>query len=307
MPSAPFDIALEDTIVEACIQHLLKFSLHLDDYRLCLVVNGFFVKFNNYVDIYPEYETLKYISQCAKNDINAPRVPEIVHFFHREDLCWEYLVMENINLTPPPEDFFQRVAKAIQWLHDCPVPPDGARIGPVGSGRARHWLFWEYEAPLEFSSLLALERFLNRAIEKLPPQGRASTAPISISHEQLVFMQSDMDESNFGVDDEGRTCLFDFTTVGLLPESFASYTMSLTPNQRSMCRVASILVMSSGPLGLDKDGNPVPPRRRLTQASRMKDSTEEQPTTERKDSSAEKPEPKIKPPYPELDPAHITL
>lgn len=162
MPSAPFDIALEDTIVEACAQHLLKFSLHLDDYRLCLVVNGFFVKFNNYVDIYPEYETLKYISRCAKNDINAPRVPEIVHFFHREDLCWAYLVMENINLTPPPEDFSQRVAKAIQWLHDCPVPPDGVRIGPVGSGRARHRLFWEFEAPLEFSSILALERFLNR-------------------------------------------------------------------------------------------------------------------------------------------------
>ncbi|EKM74487.1 hypothetical protein AGABI1DRAFT_88301 [Agaricus bisporus var. burnettii JB137-S8] len=289
MPSTPLDIALEDIIVEACAKHLLKFSLHLDDYRLCLVVNGFFVKFNNYFDIYPEYETLKYISRCAKNNINAPHVPEIVHFFHRQDLCWAYLVMENINLMSPPEDFSQRVAKAIQWLHDCPVPPDGARIGPVGSGRARHRLSWEFEAPLEFSSIQALERFLNRAIERLPPRGRSSTAPISISHERLVFMQSDMDESNFGVDDEGRTCLFDFTTVGLLPESFASYTMSLTPNQRSMCRVASILVMSSGPLGLDKDGNPVPHRRRPTQASHMKDSSEEQLMTERKDSSTEKP------------------
>jgi hypothetical protein len=53
-------------------------------------------------------------------------------------------------------------------------------------------------------------------------------APVSISHEQLVFTQSDMDASNFGVDDNGRTVLFDFGDVGLLPESFASYNVSLT-------------------------------------------------------------------------------
>lgn len=34
-----------------------------------------------------------------------------------------------------------------------------------------------------------------------------------------------MDASNFGVDNEGRTCLFDFDEVGLLPESFACYTV----------------------------------------------------------------------------------
>jgi len=36
-----------------------------------------------------------------------------------------------------------------------------------------------------------------------------------------------MHESNFDVDTEGRTCLLDFGEVGLLPESFASYTVSL--------------------------------------------------------------------------------
>ena len=50
--------------------------------------------------------------------------------------------------------------------------------------------------------------------------------PVSISHERLVFTQSDMDASNFGVDDKGRTCLLDFGEVGLLPESFATYTVS---------------------------------------------------------------------------------
>ena|SRR5258708_30525259 len=53
-------------------------------------------------------------------------------------------------------------------------------------------------------------------------------APTSISHEQLVLTQSDMHMSNFGVNDKGMMCLFDFGEVGLLPESFTSYTMSLT-------------------------------------------------------------------------------
>lgn len=161
MPSAPFDIALEDTIVEACAQHFLKSSLHSSNYRLCLVVDGFFVKFNSYVNMYPEYETLQYISRCARNDINAPRVPEVVHFFNRQDRCLAYLVMKNISLMPLPEDFHERVAKAIQWLRGCPIPPDGARLGPLGGGAAHHELFGEFKAPLKFSSTLALERFLN--------------------------------------------------------------------------------------------------------------------------------------------------
>ena len=43
-----------------------------------------------------------------------------------------------------------------------------------------------------------------------------------------LFIQSDTDASNFGVDDRGNTFLFDFDELGLLPESFASYTGSLT-------------------------------------------------------------------------------
>ena len=35
-----------------------------------------------------------------------------------------------------------------------------------------------------------------------------------------------MDASNFGVDDKERTYLLDFGEVGLLPESFATYTVS---------------------------------------------------------------------------------
>ena len=41
-----------------------------------------------------------------------------------------------------------------------------------------------------------------------------------------MFTQSDMHDSNFGVDENGRTVLMDFNTIGLLPESFIAFTLS---------------------------------------------------------------------------------
>lgn len=41
-----------------------------------------------------------------------------------------------------------------------------------------------------------------------------------------MFTQSDIDVSNFGVDENGRTVLMDFSDVGLLPETFVAHTLS---------------------------------------------------------------------------------
>ena len=41
-----------------------------------------------------------------------------------------------------------------------------------------------------------------------------------------MFTQSDMDDSNFGVDEQGKTVLMDFSEIGLLPETFVAYTLS---------------------------------------------------------------------------------
>ncbi len=70
-----------------------------------------------------------------------------------------------------------------------------------------------------------------------------------------------MHESNFLVDTEGNICILDFEDVGLLPESFVSYTMSsddpfvemvvkcldwpTSPNLHSMARIRAILNTSS--------------------------------------------------------------
>jgi hypothetical protein len=40
-----------------------------------------------------------------------------------------------------------------------------------------------------------------------------------------MFSQSDMDESNFGVDKDGRTVIMDFDSIGLVPETLVLYTL----------------------------------------------------------------------------------
>jgi hypothetical protein len=88
---------------------------------------------------------------------------------------------------------------------------------------------------------------------------------IDFSKDKLVFIQSDMDKSNFGICTDGKTvCMFDFADVGRLPDSFLGYTMagpedsfigkvarhlrlSSIHNRSSMARASAILWASSDP------------------------------------------------------------
>ncbi|TFK65683.1 hypothetical protein BDN72DRAFT_189287 [Pluteus cervinus] len=258
----------EETITQACTAHE---QAHWDerDYRRCLVIEQYFIKFNEYDVLEPEVMTQMYVSQYAESDASAPRVPKVLHFFKTRYMG--YLVMDYINLTSPP-DLHSRAAEALQWLRNVPLPRDHVGIGPLGNGFARHRLFKDFIAPLHFSSTEALERYLNKALTKRP---RTATpiAPVVLRGERLVFIQSDVDISNFGVDHEGKTVLLDFGDVGILSESFASYTMNSmnaftgavagcldwpkTSNLTSMSVARQILWMYYDPtLGLDNDGNP---------------------------------------------------
>lgn len=97
--------------------------------------------------------------------------------------------------------------------------------------------------------------------------------PVRISHEPLIFTQSDIDPSNFGVDNEGKKVIFGFGSVGLLPVFFALHTLSSSATfttavaeylewpalcqSKSMALIAELLwVTSDLTLGLNKDGNP---------------------------------------------------
>ena len=67
----------------------------------------------------------------------------------------------------------------------------------------------------------------------LPLQMKNRLSPVKISNDRLMFTQSNMDLSNFGVDEQDKTVLMDFRDIGLLPETFVAYTKptcgSLTP------------------------------------------------------------------------------
>ena len=164
MTHLPADLAaFEDAIISVCEKHERDHKWE-HDYRRCVVIEGTFVKFDSYNSMWPQFQTQTYVSQRAKLDMSAPRVPEVLHFFHR-DHRMAYLVMEYITLTPPPvPDLPQKAARAVQWLRDLQPPTEGVRIGPLGSGHARHILFKHCMAPLSFSSIDAVERYLNKCV-----------------------------------------------------------------------------------------------------------------------------------------------
>ena len=47
---------------------------------------------------------------------------------------------------------------------------------------------------------------------------------VKISNDHLMFTQSNMDLSNFGVDEQDKTVFMDFRDIGLLPETLVAYT-----------------------------------------------------------------------------------
>jgi len=206
----------------------------------------------------------------------------------------EYIKLSNPSLIP---NLAERTAEALRWFSQTPPPPeDDIRptskhmIGPVGSGLIRHSFFKNHTAPLHFSSVDALERYMNRVrrclrffhslihgillylTSALFVQGRKLLSglatdpakPVRIVGESLIFTQSDMHISNFGVDKWDNAVLMDFAEIGRLPLSFAKFTMMKThdsfvtsvtnllcwpasSNIRSMASVSSCLWMVSDP------------------------------------------------------------
>ncbi|KAI6160605.1 hypothetical protein EDD17DRAFT_1760760 [Pisolithus thermaeus] len=262
---AAFDAAFEATIVDACTAHE-EAHRDDDDYRRCGAIEpAYFLKFDDY-ETRPEVATQVYVSGYAESEANAPRIPKILHYFEVGKEMG-YPVMEYIVLTSTPAP--NKAAEALRWLSEVPAPPNHVGIGPVGTDLACHGLFKDFTAPvlLEHSGLGAALT-VGRSRSALPAK------PVSISHERLVFTQSGVDMSNFGVDSEGKTVLLDFGAVGLLPESFISYTMTFSsasfaapvanclglprsPNLESMAMISGYLWAAFDPsLGLDKDCNP---------------------------------------------------
>jgi hypothetical protein len=148
---------------------------------------------------------------------------------------------------PHPPQVLQGLQSAFRF-------PRRQEAGPVYGDSAFVHYFLERPPPLTCN--------LGQAYGLLSVTARRGVSPVSISGERLMFTQSDMDDSNFGVDEHGRTVLMDFSEIGMLPESFVAYTLSLdkkfdpiaaslglsgNSNLASMAAISSCLWITANP------------------------------------------------------------
>lgn len=143
-------LALEDKVVEVCTAHKREHQAE-ENYRAAVnIETKFFVKFGPPADLLPEIETQKYLSDYATSNPGpgVPRIPRVLHSFQ----CgWTaYLVMEFLQLQP-----------ISNTTDEVPAPP-GHVLGPLGGGRIRHGFFKGARAPLPFSSVEALQWYMDK-------------------------------------------------------------------------------------------------------------------------------------------------
>jgi hypothetical protein len=153
--------ALEIEVVEVCAKHEREHGKDTNYRQVVRVRTEFFVKFGNANSLLPEIASQKYLYDRSTTDHRpgAPRIAQVVHVFKHK---WTvYLVMELITLMHTPSDFVAQMAEAIVWLANVPCPPNHV-LGPVGGGRIRHEFFQDDEAPLKFTSVMALERYIEK-------------------------------------------------------------------------------------------------------------------------------------------------
>ncbi|KAF9801286.1 hypothetical protein IEO21_10149 [Rhodonia placenta] len=238
--------ALEAAIVDTCEKHQ---EVHWEDseYRPCVSIDGkYFVNIKNPRFLWPEIATHMYISEYAQSQPETPGMPRISKVIHHfTDQNMRYMVMEHITLTDTSPDP-TKIAEALRWLSEVPAPPDHV-FGPLGGGVIRHSFFKDYEAPLVFSSIEALERYIEKLISNLGQAGtylsKLRTTPlerVSLSGERLMFTQPDMHPSNFGVDEHGNMVLMDFGEIAMLPESFVAFTLAQNESQAAIATARSI-------------------------------------------------------------------
>ncbi|KAI6003133.1 hypothetical protein EDD15DRAFT_1468657 [Pisolithus albus] len=247
---------LQAAVIAACKAHEEANWLNYH-YKACVFVGAdYFVKYGAPRDLEPELATQEYFYQQAQRPQTPepPRIAKIVHhFIHQHTM---YLIMERIELQVSPPDLAKRIQGAVEWLANVPPPPN-SKLGPVGGGVIRHSFFKDHEAPFEFSDTAMLDLYMKRAHRLLPRGAWKKCPPVSVNGERLMFTQADMDDSNFGVDENGRTVLMNFLEVGLLPESFVAFTMppdiaaslGLSRNSKltSMDAIADCLLMVADP------------------------------------------------------------
>ncbi|KAI0028871.1 hypothetical protein K488DRAFT_73422 [Vararia minispora EC-137] len=155
------------------------------------------------------------------------RIPKIIDRFEDEGedgTKQTYVVMDLIKfVTVPLEEMEARVEAALGWLSSVQAP-DKHELGPLGGAQIRHRLFNEGEAPKLFVTVKELESYLNKALRRTVNFG-GSHQKVDLKKELRIFTQGDVDDSHFGVDEQGLTVIMGFDSISFLPQSFGAYAL----------------------------------------------------------------------------------
>ncbi|KAG6823514.1 hypothetical protein H0H92_009966 [Tricholoma furcatifolium] len=121
--------------------------------------------------------------------------------------------------------------EAISWLTSSSLP-ENANIGPVGGGTIVH-RFWaldgQWRAPLDFTSVAALECYVNRALALyVDPEIDGPPQVIKLTNLPLQFCHSGVTYDNFLIDpDTLELSLIDAGFIAILPLPFLEFALTL--------------------------------------------------------------------------------
>jgi hypothetical protein len=224
---------------------------------VCIRVAGkprFWVKYGNHSVIRGEGRTQAHVARIVNaNPASVVRVPEVYLGFSRGKLG--YIVLDFVQgttlaqcKTPSGTYYkkdFEAVATAVHQLIDIKMPA-GTAPGPVGGGYIGHDFFVEYLSAVEYPTVGSLEadvyelcfllaigishcRFralVANKVLRILRHGLRVNFQIETA-DGLVLCPSDLNDSNFMIDNEGKLWAIDFGHTYFLPSSFMSYSLSM--------------------------------------------------------------------------------
>ena len=210
-----------------------------DDYRAC-VVN----QVTSFSTTTTRLYSLKSPRSCTSPAMQSLR--RMRHAYFEGDQGRGYFVEYIKLLDTCPSDLPGRTEGLSSGFRGFQLPPNmswvpwGSVVSAMGSSRTIRLLcFSRASRPWSFIWTKCVRAYICSSIRHplICNLGQVSTMlsslhkqpvePVRFSGEPLIFTQSDMDASNFGVDTGGNTVPLDFGEIGLFPASFAIFTMSL--------------------------------------------------------------------------------
>ena len=156
MSSEPSGSELEVIIAAERHEEINKRSLY---YTRVFILGNTIVKYTDHVTMEKECQALRHLYDLAiKGGDDAPRVPQVVHYFHSDD-GMGYMIMERILLREVSEDeLCAKAARAVLWLR---AQQQTDFFGSLGGLDTFHTVFQRNTAPHPFTTVAAAQTYLN--------------------------------------------------------------------------------------------------------------------------------------------------